>query len=236
MSPIFKEVDDLIVATSFLSKDPEDINNLYPISTAQNTDIDTWENLEETSYVRGIELDWQTHFWYLPSFLKGLVLNINYTHITSETSYPFQTSIRSGGFPPRITFVDSSRAGRMPDQPNDILNLTLGYDIGGFSGRISVFHQAEYNEALIASGHSYTINKAFTRLDLALKQRITDNFSLFLNVNNLTNVEEGNFNYSGNYDIRRFNQSEKYGTTLGFGIIGLIAGILIFVAGIIGLL
>ena len=70
-----------------------------------------------------------------------------------------------------------------------------------------------------ATRQSYTINKDFTRVDLTLKQRITDNFSVFLNVNNLTNVEEGNFNYDGDNDIGRFNRSEKYGTAIDFGII-----------------
>ena len=40
----------------------------------------------EATYT-GIELDWQTNFWYLPSLLKGLVLNVNYTYIKSETEY-----------------------------------------------------------------------------------------------------------------------------------------------------
>ncbi len=87
----YKEIDNLIVTSSFRTKDPETINNRFELTQTQQTTVNTWINLDATSYVRGFELDWQTNFWYLPSFLRGFVLNINYTHISSETSYPFQT-------------------------------------------------------------------------------------------------------------------------------------------------
>ncbi|MEZ4825598.1 MAG: TonB-dependent receptor [Bacteroidia bacterium] len=84
----YKEIDNLIVTTSFRTKDPERIDNRFDLTPTQQTVVNTWMNLDGISYVKGFELDWQTHFWYLPSFLKGFVLNVNYTHINSETTYP----------------------------------------------------------------------------------------------------------------------------------------------------
>ncbi len=80
----YKEIDNLIVPFTFLTRDASKIHNRYSLSSTQDTEVHTWINLDQTSYIRGIELDWQTHFWYLPSFLSGLVFNINYTHISSE--------------------------------------------------------------------------------------------------------------------------------------------------------
>ncbi len=183
-------------------------------------------NSDKPTKVWGLEFEHQINFYFLPGYLKGIVLSYNASVVRSET-YVFGAKIDSafvdppGPIPPTWTYFNTldERKTKLEGQPEFFGNIALGYDIGGFSGRISVFHQAEYNDALRATRHSYTINKAFTRVDLTLKQRITNNFSLFLNVNNLTNIEEGNFNYDGDNDIRRFNQSEKYGTTLGFGII-----------------
>jgi hypothetical protein len=110
-----------------------------PLAYSVDTEIRTWINLEKSSYVRGVEFDWQTRFWYLPSFLNGLVLNVNYTHMNSESYYPYQKSVKVGLFGSKM--VDTTRSGRLIDQPNDILNLTMGYDIGGFSARLSFLYQ-----------------------------------------------------------------------------------------------
>ena len=65
----YKEIDNLIVSIKYYTKDVSKIHNRFAIpQTGDPTTIYTWTNLNEASYVRGIELDWQTHFWYLPSF------------------------------------------------------------------------------------------------------------------------------------------------------------------------
>jgi len=46
-------------------------------------------NKSEKAYIRGIEFSWQTHFWYLPGFLTGLVLDLNLSFIGSNTQYPY---------------------------------------------------------------------------------------------------------------------------------------------------
>jgi TonB-dependent receptor len=184
-------------------------------------------NSDKPTKVWGFEFEHQINFYFLPGYLKGIVLSYNASIVRSET-YVFGAKIDSafvdppGPIPPTWTYFNTldERKTKLEGQPEFFGNIILGYDIGGFSGRISVFHQAEYNDALQATYRSYTINKAFTRIDLTLKQRITNYFSLFLNVNNLTNIEEGNFNYDSVNNIRRFNKSEKYGTTIDFGIIG----------------
>ena len=95
----YKEIDNLIVSIKYFTKDASKINYRFPLTPTQRTEIYSWTNLDETSYVRGIELDWQTHFWYLPSFLSGFVFNINYTHINSATRYPYFKSVATGTGP-----------------------------------------------------------------------------------------------------------------------------------------
>ena len=45
----------------------------------------------------------------------------------------------------QTVFVDSIRGGRMPNQPDDVFNLTLGYDIGGFSARLTYVYTEQYS-------------------------------------------------------------------------------------------
>lgn len=181
-------------------------------------------NSEKPTKVWGFEFEHQINFHFLPGYLKNIVLSYNASIARSET-YVYEAKLDSvyedppGPIPPtwRYFNVLAERKNKLEGQPEFFGNIALGYDIGGFSGRISVFHQAEYNDSYRA--RSYRINISFTRVDIALKQRITDNFSLFFNANNLTNAEEGTFNYDSVENIRRFNRSEKYGASIDFGII-----------------
>ena len=132
-----------------------------------------------TSYsIHYTKLYEQTHFWYLPSILRGLVFNVNYTHIASETSFPFQTAVKQGDgpFAPTI-FVDSTRTGRMPNQPDDVLNVTLGYDIGGFSARLSFVYT---DNVLVGVNRTYkeldSYTDAYYRWDFTAYYELRNNF------------------------------------------------------------
>ena len=215
----YKENDNLIVASSFRSKDSETINNRFDLTETQQTNISTWINLDATSTVQGFELDWQTHFWYLPSFLKGLVLSVNYTHITSDTSYPFQTGVKQGTGPfAPIVFVDSTRVGRMPNQPDDVFNLTVGYDVGGFSARLSFVYQ---DNVLTGVNRTYdeldSYTDAYKRWDLTIYQQLPwleKRLQVYLNANNITNRPDRSFVS----ELRKLSAVEYYGRTVDLGI------------------
>ena len=215
----YKEIDNLIVPIEYKTKDASLIHNRYPLlQTGDATHIYTWTNLEQTSYVRGIELDWQTHFWYLPSFLSGLVFNINYTHITSQTHYPYYYTKRIGN-PPFFTFknVDTTRTGRLIDQPDDILNVTLGYDIGGFSARLSFLYQ---DNVLREANSTYeeldSYTAAYYRWDFTAYQKLPwfEGLQVYLNVNNITNRPDRRFTSV----LEKLSFVEYYGATADLGV------------------
>lgn len=178
-----------------------------------------WLNLDATSYVRGFELDWQTNFWYLPSFLKGIVLNLNYTHISSETSYPFQTAVKQGTGPfAKTVFVDSTRTGSMPNQPDDVVNITLGYDIGGFSARLSFVYQ---DNVLRGINRTYDELDTYTgsseRWDFTAYQVLpwlNGRLQLYLNVSNITNTPDRVFTST----LGKLSSLEYYGRTADLGL------------------
>jgi len=138
----------------------------------------------------GLELDWQTHFWYLPRPLDGLVLNVNYTHIFSRAKYPFTKINRIGR---TLIYVDTSYTDRLLYQPNNIVNLSVGYDYAGFSIRLSMLYQAD-----IFSGPNFwpqlrTTTSAYRRWDLSVKQDLPwFGLQLYGDLNNINKVNDMN--------------------------------------------
>ena len=162
-------------------------------------------------------MDWQTNFWYLPGLLKGIVLSINYTKIASETAYPFQTSVKQGSGPfAKTIFVDSTRVGRMPNQPDDIFNFTLGYDVGGFSARLTYVYT---NNILVGINRTYdeldTYTAAYPRWDFTAFQKLPflKGGQVYLNVNNITNTPEQSFTSTQEL----LNAAQYYGMTVDLG-------------------
>lgn len=172
--------------------------------------------------VWGFEFEHQISFHFLPGLLKNIVLSYNASIVRSETvvygSRVISYVDSSGPIPlPRSTNIIIEEKQKLEGMPEFFGNISLGYDIEGFSARISVFHKDKHNISFSARS-SDEITLAFTRLDIALKQKVTDYLSVFLNFNNITNVEDGSSIFRRQYDYTIFNQSEKYGLTADFGV------------------
>jgi hypothetical protein len=75
--------------------------------------------------------------------------------------------------------------------PEFFANFILGYDLDGFSFRISYFYKDGYPlpNDIYYQDVQVRENK-LSRLDITVKQRILDNIFLILNLNNITNSKE----------------------------------------------
>ncbi len=148
-------------------------------------------NNPNLGYIRGVEIDWQTNFWYLPGPLSALVLDVNYTKSGSNTAYNALQNIvttvtdtvagRIKQVPSYIT-TDTTYVGRLLDQANDVVNVALGVDYKGFSGRISFSMTGNVinNVGSRPETDSYTGN--IYRWDFELRQNLpVDGLSLALN-------------------------------------------------------
>jgi len=193
-----------------------------------STDLVTYNltlpyNAPKPTKVWGFEFEQQMNFYFLPGLLKNIVLSYNASLVYSEAVlYTSKT----------ITWWDSS--GRRPiEKSKNILaeqnyklegmpkffgNISLGYDIGGFSGRISMFHQSVHDSSFTANGLTDKAISTYTRFDLSLKQKITNYLSVFLNVNNITNAEDAFIYRSRRWDRELFDESQRYGRTADFGV------------------
>jgi len=136
----------------------------------------------------GIELDWQTHFWYLPGPLSGLVFSANYTHIFSKADYPYLKTVSTGR---TVTYVDTSFTDRLYQQPNNIVNLSLGYDYAKFSVRVSMLYQADIFTGASQWPQLRSSTQAYRRWDLAVKQELPwYGIQILGNINNLNGAKD----------------------------------------------
>jgi TonB-dependent receptor len=178
-------------------------------------------NSPEPTKVWGFEFEHQINFLFLPGLLKNIVLTYNASIVRSETVIYNSKTVTyidsSFGFPlTKSRNVLDPNKQKLEGMPEFFGNIALGYDIEGFSGRVSVFHKAAHNVSFSARGNDQ-VTKPFTRVDIALRQKITDFLSIYLNINNVTNIEEATELQRRQYGYTLFDQSERYGPTFDLG-------------------
>ncbi len=181
-------------------------------------------NSPENTKVWGFELEHQINFFFLPGLLKNIVLSYNASIVRSETHLIGSTTDTTyqiiPGFPPLPVYTERAieYKQQLENQPKFFGNISLGYDIGGFSGRISLFHQSEYFSSFSPTGRGDVIIAGYDRIDLALKQKLTNYLTIQLDINNLTNLKDENMidNRVNQYIIP--NTSQRYGLTGDLGV------------------
>ena len=212
-----KQIDNLIYSWSFYVSGASALP-YYPPSLVEGSspqgvyNIATFVNNPYRTKDYGLELDWQTHFWYLPRPLDGLVLNVNYTHVFSTAQYPYTDTRKEGRV---LSYIDTSFTDRLLYQPNNIVNLSLGYDYQGFSIRVSMLYQAD-----IFAGPNYwpqlrTTTSAHKRWDISVKQNLPwFGLQLYGDLNNVNAANDINVIQGSG-----FPQSEQsYGLTADLGL------------------
>jgi TonB-dependent receptor len=180
--------------------------------------IITQMNNPNVSNVKGLELDWQTAFWYLPGALKGLIFNINYSWIFSEAEYPY-TVVESTWDPDNFEYsyknIDSFYVAPLVFQPKHILNLSFGYDYEKFSARISMLYKDKVFQGPNFWPELVNYSDAYVRWDLSIKQGLPwYGMQVFFNLNNITNTKDVIRNIGSGYS----NTIQHYGSTIDIGI------------------
>ena len=163
-------------------------------------------NSPDLTTVQGLELEVQSNLSWLPSPFDGVVLYGNVAFIDSEITLPTRVPILD-----TVTFVttviDSSRTTTMPGQTNLTANVSLGYDKGRFSGRISYNYQGPSITFIGPNEDLDGYVDAFARTDISAKYKITDNLTAMLNVNNVFN----------RFDAERFGLQDLRGSSTIYG-------------------
>ncbi len=182
----YKSINNLIYKKHFTAYTDEERLKYSPY-LPKFPEITTYENVPGyNTWVSGLEIDWQTRFWYLPFPFNGLVLNINYTYMQSQTILAmFEKAKVPGTFPPKYTNKYIEKKRKIPGQIDHLGNMSIGYDINKFSIRVTALYQGP-----IYGSESYVVKNTITeklfRWDIKATLEIFQNLKFTLDFNNIT--------------------------------------------------
>jgi len=178
-------------------------------------------NHEYPGYVKGIEFEWQTRFWYLPEPFNHFLLNANFTVLKSETQYPttrvFTTyEIGDDGRPTvSMNRIDSTITNRLEYQPNNIANISLGFNYKGLNAWLSFQYSGETLTGWSNQKELIPFQISFSRWDFQIAQKLPiEGMDLLFNVANINNYNSSS-KLSGD---SRPSYLESYGWTADLGL------------------
>ncbi len=207
VSGFYKRLQNIDYVASLVINDPE--------SPYVGFDLDTPRNSTGLTEAYGFESEIQANLSFLPSPFNGIILYANYTRTFGETVFPFLDAIQGG--PPfyRTEFVDSERTGPLPGQSDHIANAALGYEKGGFSGRVSLIYQSEFLDEVGKTPERDSFFDDFVRFDVIVNQRILRNLTVYLSGTNVTRLNERSLQGGRSIFIE---DEEDYGSTYSIGV------------------
>ena len=213
----YKKIDDLIYNAGNTAVTIEDVENQNLPEDLVGTPISEIINNENAAKIYGLEVEWQTRFWYMDNFLKGALLTANYTRTFSSVDY--QRTVLNQVFltePPWVAVEEESTPynERLILQPTDIFNLTLGYDYKKLAARLSFVYQND----IFSNPNFFRLLRGATddyfRIDFSLNQKLPKGFEAILNFSNLTSSKERDLLISNNLPTR----VQYYGFTFDVGL------------------
>lgn len=165
---------------------------------ADVSDTPEWDGFDEviqavngeSADLHGIEISW------VKAFENGLLISANGTFSSSDA----------------VTLLDGERfETSLPNQSDQIGNLTLGYESDTLSLRLTMTYKSENLEEI--DGDMLLMEDDHQQLDFSAKYYINDDMNVYFNAINIS--DEPFYNY---FDQRNRNaQYEEYGRTFELG-------------------
>jgi len=219
----YKKFDDYFVSISRSMSSIEAASlNLPPTSYDVRLDYMNFDDSE----VKGLEVEIQTNLSFLPGYWRGVVINANASRMWSKTFFPLFMAERVWN-PARRRFEIDYEASYfkyveapLPSQVDFIANLSLGYDMAGFSARFSMVYQGasmrSFNVGGTEEGLMYTRNYTdkYLRFDASLSKRFGEKITVLASLANITGEGERTYRYQSQY----ISNTNKYGPFFELGL------------------
>jgi TonB-dependent receptor len=217
----YKDISDIFYVKESRIVDSTEMAMLQIPGGGRGYTMSSFANSDKAT-VYGVEIDLQTQFRQFssfPRFLQGIVLNVNYTRIWSETAFPFYSYKQVfdfSTFPATVSidYEETERKGKMPGQSEHIFNFSLGYDIGGLSARASVMYQGQSIRTVGKIPEDDRWNDDFWRFDASLKYKLSRMVSFHANFANISSQPDRTFYGSTAYQTNR----DYFGMTATLGV------------------
>ena len=161
--------------------------------------------------LKGVELQLQGPFRFLPGFLSHFGGIANATFISSHADYPVTpagTEVGKNGtsYIATQTFYGLSKR---------TYNATLYYEDAKFSARASLAYRSPYVTGGGSNGNVFAGNKSTLNLDASVRYHLTDHIELSLDGINLTDEYQGAYD---DFDAVRNDSYNHYGRTIQAGV------------------
>jgi TonB-dependent receptor len=194
-SVFYKSVNDFIFPITTRETLPGQGDTIYDVRTPQNY---------SDGSVVGVELGFNQPFLFLDGIFSGFGLQANYTYSDSE----FDKDVGDNGF-------------GFPGSSKHNFNSIVYFEQGDFGVRLSYIYRDDYFRNLPGQGaqaenSSAVFTESDQRLNINASYDITENFSVFVDVNNLN--EEGRRDFFVQKET--FNGSFNRERTVTIGITG----------------
>ncbi len=212
----FKKIDGVIYDADIVLQDRATAA-AYNFPEFTGYTINAPMNLEEPTYVRGLELDWQANLLWLPGPLSGIVFNANYARIFSETQIErlsAKTVAEPPFYIPKTTYSTYYVTLGMLDQPDHVANVSLGYDKGKFSGRVSFLYQEGNLTSYGSNDGNVAFFDTYTRWDAQISYRLLPSLTVYSQLNNLTDRPDTSVQSTARF----LRNQEFYGSSFNLGL------------------
>ncbi|HEY9165719.1 MAG TPA: TonB-dependent receptor [Candidatus Kryptonia bacterium] len=210
----YKHINDLIFSTGttyVLNASQFPGVPTYALGYSINTSVNDPYAVE----VYGAEVDWETHFWYLPGPLSGLVLSANYSRIFSQAKYPYTYIHVISQYPFKADTISTYFTDRLINQPSFVANLAIGYDYRDFSARVSMLYQSNVFEAYNFWPELRSNTDKYLRWDASVKQGLPWlGVQVFFDLYNINGARDITLNNGSNFP----SAEDHYGMTADLGI------------------
>ena len=123
----------------------------------------------QSGNIFGIELAYQRQLKFLPAPFDGLGFYGNYTYTTANATLP------------------DDREAKFAGQPDNVYNIALSYEKGGFSGQISLNYNDKYVLEYGEDSASDLFVSPHLQLDITASYRVVKNLNIFAELVNVTN-------------------------------------------------
>jgi TonB-dependent receptor len=215
----YKDLHDFIFPrlAPYTGTDPafaDSAGHQYYVSQAQNgPNAELW----------GVEVDLTQHLTFLPGWLGGLGVDVNWTHTESRARIPmdtllyYVTPIGDTIRPYNQAYRHAALAGTIPT----LLNMALLYDRSTISLRVAGQYSAANLNAYGLDGSSNPMSSdtyfyPHWQLDAQLMWRVFGRTALTIGAQNITNEPFGSF--TGTIGNRTNNGRETYGSVWLIGL------------------
>jgi len=217
----YKQMENIIFQKTSHIWNQEDIDRLQIPGGQAGYRMRSYENADKAN-VWGFEIDLQTQFIlipFMPRFLKGIVLNANYARVWSEAYYPQysnETITDWTTWPPTVTsdYKEWDRKGPLVGQADQIFNMSLGYDIGGLSARLSFLYQGASKSRIGVIEEEDEWDDDFWRWDASVIYKFNDWIGFNLNFAHITGQPDRTFFGHSEFQTDRY----YYGMTATIGV------------------